>query len=200
MRLCCIGSQFCISAEPENFFLCSMNFLSQAGLPLIKAGIEEAWLEGRGELTDDQVCIFDIIFPFSGDWFELCVNLSVFLKKSLKFSFFYLVQLVDSTQKILTVPKTLCRWRQLWNGNWAWRQSRGDNLQNRSLCLSLSFSLGLFLSLSWRQTRGGQLAEQANIEFFFFFVFVPFFGFVFVFVFVLTPEQGGGGNYRQIWK
>jgi len=27
----------------------------QAGLPLIKAGIEEAWLEGRGELTDDQV-------------------------------------------------------------------------------------------------------------------------------------------------
>ena len=39
---------------------------------------------------------------------------------------------------------------------------------------------------------GGQLAEQANIEFFFFFVFVPFFGFVFVFVFVLTPEQGGG--------
>ena len=123
MRLCCIGSQFCISAEPENFFLCSMNigfivdFLSQAGLPLIKAGIEEAWLEGRGELTDDQVCIFDIIFPFSGDWFELCVNLSVFLKKSLKFSFFYLVQLVDSTQKILTVPKTLCRWRRLWNGN-----------------------------------------------------------------------------------
>ena len=75
-----------------------VDFLSQAGLPLIKAGIEEAWLEGRGELTDDQVGIFDkvqsITFPFSGDGFELCVNLSVFLKKSLKLSFFYLFQLV----------------------------------------------------------------------------------------------------------
>ena len=62
-----------------------VDFLSQAGLPLIKAGIEEAWLEGRGELTDDQVGIFDkvqsITFPFSGDGFELCVLLVSFLEK-----------------------------------------------------------------------------------------------------------------------
>ena len=123
-----------------------MNFLSQAGLPLIKAGIEEAWLEGRGELTDDQVCIFDIIFPFSGDWFELCVNLSVFLKKSLKFSFFYLVQLVDSTQKNF------------------------DSTQN-----SLQVAAIVEWELSVTPEQGGQLAEQVFvlvIVFFFGFVFV----------------------------
>ena len=160
MWLCCIGSQSCNSAvqfiiEPENFIPSWTNIglivdiSSQAGLPLIKAGIEEAWLEGRGELTDDQVGIFDkvqsITFPFSGDWFEL-VSLTAFLKKSLKLSSFYLVQLVDysfcfldwglaftTCKKFLTVPKTLCRWRQLLNGNWAWRQSRGDKLQNRQI-------------------------------------------------------------------
>ena len=60
--------------------------------------------------------------------------------------------------------------------------------------------------LSVTPEQGGQLAEQANIEFFVFFVFVPFFGFVFVFVFVLTPEQGGRiagkceSHYCEGWK
>ena len=53
--------------------------------------------------------------------------------------------------------------------------------------------------LSVTPEQGGQLAEQASIEFFFFFVFVPFFGFVFIFVFVLAPEQGGqiAGKYES---
>ena len=52
--------------------------------------------------------------------------------------------------------------------------------------------------LSVTPEQGGQLAEQANIDFFFF-VFLPFFGFLFVFAFVLTPEQGGqiAGKYES---
>ena len=32
-----------------------MIFVPQEGLPLIRDGIEAAWREGRGELTDEQV-------------------------------------------------------------------------------------------------------------------------------------------------
>ena len=53
--------------------------------------------------------------------------------------------------------------------------------------------------LSVTPEQGGQLAEQASIEFFLFYVFVPFFGFVFVLVVVLAPEQGGqiAGKYES---
>ena len=70
---------------------------------------------------------------------------------------------------------------------------QGGQLAEQVFVFVIVFFFGfVFVFVLTPDQGGGQLAEQANIEFFFFFVFVPFFGFVFVFVFVLTPEQGGG--------
>ena len=117
-----------------------VDFLSQAGLPLIKAGIEEAWLEGRGELTDDQVCIFDKV-------------------QSISWSFL--------------VPKNF----------WQYPKPK-PSTQN-----SLQVAAIVEWELSVTPEQGGQLAEQASVEFFLFFVFV----------FVLSPEQGGqiAGKYES---